>query len=353
MATSSVLLSDQAVQSFKRIVETSKNRMSIILSHVDPDSIGSALAMQEILSSFGRNANIYYCGYFGHPQNRAIANKFNLKNIFLPIEKLEDYENDFVLLDSSAINDERLCQAKDKLNPIIIIDHHRGMRTKIDDQNFHWIEDMGACCTLLIELMEKLEIKIEKKTALVLALGIFTDTKSLVSCKDEDLLAYLSMKAHFQPEEFNDSVNYALPESHYHNINVATGGFRREGASLVASCGYMDASNGDDLASLADFFIRMEGVTFVLVWGIIGGVLRICARNENMTVPLDEYLKKNFSERAGAKLTPDGRGEGGVKFELSNIGFWLDEGTQEEFLKLAKKKIENVVFAKQENGNGK
>jgi len=81
----------------------------------------------------------------------------------------------------------------------------------------------------------------------------------------------------------------------------------------------------------------------VVVWGIIGNAVRISARNIDLTTPLDRFLKECFGERSGAKLTPEGRGEGGALIEL-DLGFWLSESTKEEVRALVAKQISSLIF---------
>ena len=88
---------------------------------------------------------------------------------------------------------------------------------------------------------------------------------------------------------------------------------------MVTSVGEINENNADDLSTIADTFMRMEGITLVAVLGWLGENIRISVRNKDLGMPLDEFLKKRFPNMSGAKLAPDGRGEGGVLLTLENV----------------------------------
>jgi len=74
--------------------------------------------------------------------------------------------------------------------------------------------------------------------------------------------------------------------------------------------------------------------------------VRVSARSSNLSDPLDESLKESFGDNSGAKLTPDGIGEGGAYVELEglDLGFWGGEGIIELIIR---KKLEELIFSDQ------
>ena len=51
---------------------------NIIVAQVDPDAIGAAYGIAEILQILGKETAIWFSGGFSHPQNRVIKHRFNL-----------------------------------------------------------------------------------------------------------------------------------------------------------------------------------------------------------------------------------------------------------------------------------
>ena len=102
-----VQLNDK-LEEFTRVVNSHEGDFNIIVTQVDPDAVGSAIGTAALLETLGRKSRIHYCGTFGHPQNRAIANKYNLKSEMnaIPFDKSTHKEyfanaKNFILVDSS------------------------------------------------------------------------------------------------------------------------------------------------------------------------------------------------------------------------------------------------------------
>ena len=127
-------------------------------------------------------------------------------------------------------------------------------------------------------------------------------------------------------------------------IRVALRSIKEEGSKLVASLGVMEEDNFADLATIADQFIRKVGITFVIVWGITRDVVRISARSNDLSDPLDEVLREKFGDQAGAKLSPTGLGQGGAVIELGLDKFWITEQSEEDLEKIVDKKITSLIL---------
>ena len=100
---------------------------------------------------------------------------------------------------------------------------------------------------------------------------------------------------------------------------------------MIADAGFLRPNEGDHLALIADELIRQDSVSIVIVFCILSEErkVRICARCENPLVDLNQLLKAKFSHAsAGAKLTPDGRGEDGALVSI-DFGLWYQEGAKE------------------------
>lgn len=329
------------------IVENHKNsRINILIAQVDPDAIGAAIGLSYIIKSLGGKTAIWYCGGLGHPQNRSIVNRYDLVRI---MKKIVDYVHEdgdiFALVDSSAIDDSRLGELKGKIDPMIVIDHHRSSTAEADGKMI-WVEDMGSTCTMVIELINAMELEIPDNLEyipILLAMGIYTDTKSLININDRDLSAYNSISRQVPPQEFGDLVRYPLPSTFFNNFSLALHNVVIIGSRLVTNIGVVTQRQGDDLSTIADMLIRWDGISLVVVWGIVDNKIRFSARNDDISTPLDELLKECFGDRSGAKLTPDGQGEGGGLIEL-NLGFLQGDDVQTELIAMIKKRMETLIF---------
>jgi len=341
-------LPPERVERFREAVAALAPETAILIAQVDPDAIGSACAIARALEHVrdDLDVTIYYCGAVGHPQNRALINRYDLATRLRPISDLaEGASPSWVLVDSSLLKDSRLPAGVTLDDPRIVIDHHRRGEVAEEDDRFVWVEDVGAAATLVSELLEATGVDVGEETgvAVLLALGIYTDTKSLVSASERDREAYGRVTRYVVPRELQQLIDYPLPESHFTNLRLALSNSEQRGARLVAGVGRMDASSGDDLSTIADLLLRKSGVTLVVVWGIVDDAVRISARSSDVSTPLDEFLRERFGDASGAKLTPDGKGEGGARVAL-DLGPWMSEANKPEVEAMVGKRITEWIF---------
>ena len=159
----------------KRITEViMKNNIFFITSHIRPDgdSIGSQLALKGLLERLGKEAIIV--NHDPVPENYDfLPGKENIKQTLF---KKKEFEVAFVL-DSPEIS--RLASAADILKDIkaiINIDHHPG-NEKFGKYNYV-DTDASAVGEEIYELIKIMGLKIDRKIALCLYVGILTDTGS-------------------------------------------------------------------------------------------------------------------------------------------------------------------------------
>lgn len=298
---------------------------SILITQVDPDALASAFALKAII---GKNASIHYLGKAGHPQNRAMINKFNLGS-----EMQNGYSGGkLCLVDSHSVDDSRSSTPLDDIHTII--DHHRGTAAPCA---YLIQEEVGACSTLLVEMLEE----IDERLATLLALGIYTDTRALTSVTERDMLAYQRVYKLCNKQQFLEIINYSLPGSHFKNLTYALNHLTRndDGRCLV-SVGYIDQETGDDISSIADYMMRLDSCSLVAVWGIVDqSYVRLSVRSTDLSTPLDQFLYKRFN--GGAKLTPDGIGVGGAVIDL---GIWVNESNKEDVVNMVSKRLEELIL---------
>jgi nanoRNase/pAp phosphatase (c-di-AMP/oligoRNAs hydrolase) len=322
----------------------------VVLTQVDPDALGGGFGFAYFVKKqLGLSVlpRIVYCGSIGHPQNRSIINKFNLKQWMVPLAEYSFGSAEVLaLIDSSSIQDSRF-KIPEGLEVKVIIDHHRGGELAPSPERCIWIEEVGAASTLVTELFSSSGMAMDEDWAFIqtlLTLGIYTDTKSLAGAGQRDKDAFGFMAKNVAPEELVQLLNYPLPPSYFEHLKQALVAMRREGSVIVTTPGYIAASSSDDLSTIADELLRTDGVTLVVVYGILeNGKVRISARSRGLTTALDEYLKFRFGPGTGAKFTPDGRGEGGGLLDL-NLGFWKGDSNRATVLQMVEERMAEVIF---------
>ncbi|OGY89611.1 MAG: hypothetical protein A2677_00940 [Candidatus Komeilibacteria bacterium RIFCSPHIGHO2_01_FULL_52_14] len=289
----------------------------ILVAQVDPDAVGSAAGLRYLFKqAFDCAANICYFGSISHPQNRAIFNKLDLYRTMRAVSMPEVGSLPLMLVDSSSLDDARIGRSDQKTDPVVVIDHHRGATLKDDEKHFIWIDDVGAASTLVTELIQGADLAFNEEdsdVALLLALGIYTDTYRLTTATERDFKAFEWLRCFFKRDDFNELLNYPLSPAYFRNVQTALNRQVLSGSRLVATVGRIDPDEGDDLAIIADELIRRTGISLVVVWGLIdGNKVRFSARNMDISMSLVGFLHERFgSGSSGAKLLEGGRGVGG------------------------------------------
>ncbi|MEK7512386.1 MAG: DHH family phosphoesterase [Patescibacteria group bacterium] len=338
------------ISEFENIVSRQTGNAYIIITQVDPDALGAAFGMARIFEKMNKRVKIFYSGGIAHPQNRAIVNRCNLQSRMKHLSELKEEElraNFCVLVDSSLISDPRLGELKGKINPVVAIDHHRDSDIIAGENCFMLVEDVGACCSLVVEMMKAMNIELsedDKMLATIMAMGIYTDTKALAATHSRDLEAYAFVRQFSSQSDLNQLIDYDLPETFYRNLEEALKNSHQNNGRLVTYIGYVNINEGDDLSTIADLLVRSASVNLVIVWGIVGKVVRISARNTDISTSLGQFLRDRFGRTTGAKLAPDGRGEGGGIIEL-DLGLWVGETNKGKIVDMVCERIKELVFS--------
>lgn len=340
-----------------------KGPFNIIVAQIDPDAIGSAFGMQELLGQLGYQANIYYSGVVSHPQNEALCNKLNLMSRMKPVRNAELVDGvllNVVLVDSNRANDSRM---PFKVEPIIVVDHHQHSDVEDAADRFIWLDEgIGAASTMVAELLSEVAPDgwaFRSDIALMLAMGIYTDCKSNTRASERDDAAYAWVKRFANFSDLISLIRYKRPFSFLKNLSRAINYIERRNtyrqARIIGCLGKIPEKQGDDLAMVGDELLRTVGAPLAITWAVVESKdretgdtilkVRVCARNEDYTVNLAETLFGRFGRNSGAKILPDGTGEGGALFELPALGGWLKE---EEMIEIIDRRIIEWFFDAEE-----
>lgn len=163
--------------SSKKIIEQiTKGNNFLITTHVNSegDALGSELALYRLIKALKKNAvmanedSLSYGYDFLPDAGKIIKYKTNLKGIEF------DY---LVTVDCSDLKRTgEVYKINTENKPVINIDHHI---SNAGFGDFNWIQPYASsCCEMIYELYKKLGVRLDKETALLLYVGISTDTGS-------------------------------------------------------------------------------------------------------------------------------------------------------------------------------
>ncbi len=340
---------------FVKLVTENQDKQWIICSHdnPDPDSIASCLGVVHILEFLGvEDKVVTYCGEVSHPQNRAMINVLQLR-----IKKWADLEPSddaiYVFVDCSLGQKNITIKA----TPKVVIDHHKIPTTNKEVLFLH--DEVGACSTLVLDLALSVTQDAEPETetealqcfdpdeegskelATALAIGIKTDTLDFLNetTTADDFQAFRLLGRHLSDEMFGRIVNYEFPPYVLDYEQTAWENKRPEfQPHFITGLGYVDESKSDCIPTIADKFMRLQGVQTVVVYGVVGNSIRASVRTSSAALDCQQLCDDVFGKgNGGAK-----HGIGGARVPF-NIFFPLEMnvGDKESLWSLIKAQIED------------
>jgi len=316
-----------------KLIQLITLRVSIVITHRDPDSISAAKGMKKLFEFFGKSVDIYYCYRKDDqgneeifPQTQAIINEFRLDDDFMPIELFTDEKQKdafIVVVDAPTLNNSRL-NIPVKSKPRITVDHHyqpAECGEKEDDESWYWFEPLGAAASMVAKLLFDLKVPFSKPDAVatLLMIGIKNDTAETnsldMSTLDYQMLAELS-KYHEQKQIY-EIATQAVSEGFWELAAIAgkKENQRKHGTVFIASVGDITPDNEPDHLRIVRMMQATEGVKTSHAWGLSGRYLIIKSRNDNKEVDLNKVLAVFGEVNGGSKANA-----GGIVMDLGPIG---------------------------------
>lgn len=164
--------------SLERVIACIKrNKRFLITSHtnLEGDALGSELAFYRLLKKLGKTATIINEDSLPYGYD-FLPHKFNIKKFKENLKKQIRFDCLVVLDCSDLSRTGQVYKINTRAKPILNIDHH------ISNERFgdiNWVEpDTSGCCEMIYKLYKKLNLSLDRKTALFLYAGILTDTGS-------------------------------------------------------------------------------------------------------------------------------------------------------------------------------
>lgn len=322
---------DKTIADIKEVCG-SADKLTIIITQVDPDALGAAMLFRYYLISFlGKepgDISIVYSGTVSHSQNRAIINMFELDTIMTALtERFSKADNEaWILIDSNLLDDKRIDLDLEQTD--IIIDHHRCSSKNKDI--IYYLSSVGSACTLVTEILMAEDKPIEewpedgKEAAITLAsIGIRNDTHNFTSemTKDRDWEAFSAIRRFIDNKTAQDIENYNLTERDYSIMGKVLETRRVSGTKVISSAGYIHPEDADQLAESCNFLIRDAQISLAVVWGIVieKGIVRLSLRSRDLSLNLDTKIKEVFGENKGGAKQSRGYGEGGAVMDIRDL----------------------------------
>ena len=189
-------MGETARHGIRELIDICKGHKVFIQTHniPDPDAIGSAYALQELLLQFGISSTICYDGDIDKYSSSKMLDMFGIE-MFSDEDIASDMtEDDYIICVDSQKNAGNITDLKGQ--EIAAIDHHPTTKANADvEYKYKDIRWVGACCTIIAEYYRDLDLHPSKDVATALLYGIKMDTLQFSRGVTEDdiaIFAYLN-----------------------------------------------------------------------------------------------------------------------------------------------------------------
>jgi len=285
------------LENLKNILESLKGKRLGIFTHdnPDPDSMSSAYALKEIAKQFDVDADILYYGEILHQKNRAMMNILEIPMVRAEEVDLKSYET-FAIVDSSGpgVNNS----IPPDIDVSIIIDHHPPAE-KVVARFVDIIDNVGATATILTEYIKELKLIPSKMLATALFFGIKSETDEFKrNTKTADFLASAYLYPFVDHELIEKIEGPAISTETLDILGTAIRNRQVYSSFLLSFAGFIN--DRDALPQAADFLLRLEGISTVVVFGVVKDVVYISARNKDVRIHMGDVLRRAFGDVGSA-----------------------------------------------------
>lgn len=292
----------------------------LIVFNADPDAIASAMAMKRLLWRKVSSISFSSINVISRPDNLTMTRLLGVQ--ITHIEKLKvNRFNRFVIVDSQPGHNE----AFSRIKADVVIDHHPDTNVTAP---FHDIRpNYGATATIMTEYLRAARIKPSAKLATGLFHAIKTDTNNFQrQTLIEDLKAFQFLFRHINVHLARKIEQSELRIDFLKYFKNALDSYRfRRGRVYV----HLGPVNTPDLCVIiADFFMRVNTVSWSIVSGIYNKKLVIIFRNDGLRKNAGKVAEKSFG-RIG--LAGGHKSAARAEIPLENIKL-TDTGNEKKML---------------------
>ena len=271
----------------------------IILTHdnPDPDAIASAAGLRALLEqACSLPVVTTFGGIVGRAENRSL-----MDGIGVAFERIEGFEflpgDAFVLVDAQPGGGNSA--VPEDANLAAVIDHHP-QRDTTKRATYHDVrEHYGACSTIVVELMRSGGIEPDQSLATGLFYAIQSETQDLGrEASEADIAASIFLYPRTDPAALSRIRHARVPRGLFQALHDGLERAWRRGGVVcvpVSRLAYPDL-----VAQLADFFLRVQDVDWVVAMGLHGDDILISVRADHPQANAGVKVREVVGDRGSA-----------------------------------------------------
>jgi nanoRNase/pAp phosphatase (c-di-AMP/oligoRNAs hydrolase) len=277
-----------------RSLFASGKKIHILLQHdPDPDAIGSALALRELLGRNRATTPIVTFGSITRPENLAMVRLLDIQVEQISYEDLHKDGARLALVDVQPPYFEKPLGRVD-----LVVDHHPkriAFKARFADLRSNY----GATSTIFTEYLRAAGMEPSQRLATALVYGIKTDTLFLERGSNlADLSAFNFLYPLANKAMISRIERPALPREDLEAMGRALSRLQIENGVAVIHLG--EINREDVIPQLAEFCLQIEGVDWSVVSGLVKDRVVISVRNVGYVKSAGEIMKKLYDDIGSA-----------------------------------------------------
>jgi len=301
----------------------------LIYGSPDPDAVASAMALKALLKQL---VGLNDCVLAATEPPRRVQNAEFIKAMRVDIQSLNKI--DLKKFTHVAVIDAQpsfFGSLLDGVQPQIVIDHHpvtSVWHAKLADVR----ENYGALSTIMVEYLLAAKVRISRRLHTALLYGIKSDTNNFE--RDailEDIGAYYFTFSHANRELIRRIELNQIPERYLKYFEHAFSYRRRYRDRVVCYLGRVE--NADVCVQVADFYLRVVNIYYVVIAGVVKDRLIIVFRGDGYRRDCGTIARRAFGKYGSAG---GHRSAARVEIPLENISEFIPpdfpQGPVERFL---------------------
>jgi nanoRNase/pAp phosphatase (c-di-AMP/oligoRNAs hydrolase) len=271
-----------------------EEKVHILLQHdPDPDAIGSALALRELLGRKSPTTPIVTFGEVTRPENLAMIRFLDIQIDRITYEDLHKDGAGLALVDVQPPYFDKPLGRVD-----LVVDHHP-KRTAFKARFTDLRTNYGATSTIFTEYLRAVGMEPSQRLATALLYGIKTDTLFL---ERGSILADLSAFTFLYPFANKAMITRierpALPREDLEALGRALSRLQLDNGVAVIHMG--EINREDVIPQMAEFCLHIEGVE----WGVVSALVKdrvvISVRNVGYVKSAGDIMKKLYDDIGSA-----------------------------------------------------
>ena len=287
------VLNQQQVEKIRSLFRE-KDKIQILLQHdPDPDAIGSALALRELLGRNRATTPIVTFGEVTRPENLAMLRLLDIQIDRITYDELHQDRARLALVDVQPPYFEQPLGRVD-----LVVDHHP-MRTPFKSRYADLRTPYGATSTIFTGYLRAAGIRPSQRLATALLYGIKTDTLFLErGSHAADLEAFTYLYPLANRALIMKMERPALPREDLEAFGRALTRLQLEDGVAVIHMG--EIRREDVIPQMAELSLQIEGVEWSVVSGLCGDRVVISVRNVGYVGSAGDVMKRLFDELGSA-----------------------------------------------------